>query len=96
MPREIVMRHRMPHFLHIFRATATRPAITAICGRRCWTPTPSTAFEEAGDIFEPATAEQLNKFVYSAGDRRDPLDAYVAFRGRAPKIDGLMKKRGFA
>ena len=54
------------------------------------------AFEEAGDIFEPETAGKLKEFVYSAGNRRDPLDAYVAFRGRAPKIDGLMKKRGFA
>ena len=54
------------------------------------------AFEEAGDVFHPATAKKLQEFIYSAGNRRDPHAAYVAFRGRPPKIDGLLKKRGLA
>ena len=54
------------------------------------------AFEEAGDVFHQPTAEKLKKYIYSAGNRRDPHEAYVAFRGRAPTIDGLMRKRGLA
>ena len=54
------------------------------------------AFEETGDVFDPETAGKLKEFIYSAGNRRDPHEAYVAFRGRAPKIEGLLKKRGLA
>jgi len=54
------------------------------------------AFEEAGDIFDRKTASRLKKYIYSAGNRRDPADAYVAFRGRAPSIAGLLKGRGFS
>jgi peptidyl-dipeptidase Dcp len=52
------------------------------------------AFEEAGDRFDPATAKRLRDYVYSAGNLRDPADAYKAFRGRLPTVDALLKKRG--
>lgn len=42
MPAEISMRHRTPHFAHIFSGTATPPDTTATSGRKCWTRTPST------------------------------------------------------
>ena len=42
------------------------------------------------------TAGKLKEFIYSAGNRRDPHEAYLAFRGRPPKIEGLLKKRGLA
>ena len=54
------------------------------------------AFREAGNIFDRKTASKLKKFVYAAGNRQDALEAYVAFRGRPPKIEGLLKKRGLA
>jgi peptidyl-dipeptidase Dcp len=54
------------------------------------------AFEEAGDVFDAATAQRLAQCIYAAGNRRDPLDAYVAFRGRPPRIEVLLRKRGFA
>jgi peptidyl-dipeptidase Dcp len=53
------------------------------------------AFEESGDIFDPATAKRLHDFVYAAGGSRDPADAYRAFRGRLPSADALLRKRGF-
>jgi peptidyl-dipeptidase Dcp len=53
------------------------------------------AFEEAGDLFDRATARKLKKYIYAAGNTRDPLQAYVAFRGRPPEVKGLLKKRGF-
>ena len=55
-----------------------------------------TAFEEAGDPFDPAPAERLYTYVYSGGGSRDYAEAYRQFRGRDPDINGLLMKRGFA
>ena len=51
------------------------------------------AFTEAGDSFDPALAARL-KAIYSAGDTRDPMELYRAFRGRDPTIDALLAQRG--
>ena len=52
------------------------------------------AFEESGDIFDPALARRLHDYVYAAGNLREPDAAYAAFRGRAPKPEPLLRKRG--
>jgi len=54
------------------------------------------AFKEAGDIWDPATAGRLREFVFSAGNRRDPAEAYRLFRGRDADVSALMRDRGFA
>ena len=51
------------------------------------------AFTEAGDVFDPALAARL-KDIYSAGDTRDPMELYRAFRGRDPEIGALLRQRG--
>ena len=94
MPPEIVMRHRLPHFMHIIGGYAA--GYYSYLWSEVMDADAFAAFEEAGDVFDPATAVKLKEFIYSAGNRRDPHDAYVAFRGRPPKIDGLLKKRGLA
>ncbi len=53
-----------------------------------------SAFEETGDVFDPATAKRLHDHIYAAGGTRDPADAYLAFRGRLPSIDALLRRRG--
>ena len=53
------------------------------------------AFEETGDIFDPATATKLKDFVLSSGGSRDPAEPYVAFRGRLPNAEALLRRRGF-
>ena len=52
------------------------------------------AFAEAHDPFDPATAQRLHKFIYSAGGTRDFAAAYRAFRGRDPRIEALLEGRG--
>jgi peptidyl-dipeptidase Dcp len=52
------------------------------------------AFQETGDVFDPATAKRLHDYVYSAGNRRDPAEAYRLFRGSMPKVEAVLKKRG--
>ncbi len=54
------------------------------------------AYSDAGDPFDPATAERLYTYVYSGGGSRDYGEAYRAFRGRDPDVAGLLEKRGFA
>ncbi|MBS0253157.1 MAG: M3 family metallopeptidase [Proteobacteria bacterium] len=94
MPKEIVMRHRLPHFMHIMSGYAA--GYYSYLWSEVMDADAFAAFEEAGNVFHPATARKLHEFIYSAGNRRDPHEAYVAFRGRPPKIDGLLKKRGLA
>jgi peptidyl-dipeptidase Dcp len=53
------------------------------------------AFKEAGDIFDRATAQKLRENVLSAGYLYEPADAYIRFRGRMPKPEALLRKRGF-
>jgi peptidyl-dipeptidase Dcp len=52
------------------------------------------AFEQAGDVFDAKLAQRLYESIYSAGGKRDAADAYVAFRGRLPATDALLKGRG--
>ena len=54
------------------------------------------AFEEAGDVFDPATAASLRDNVYAAGGSRDPAELYTAFRGRFPTPDALLRRRGLS
>ena len=53
------------------------------------------AFAEKGDVFDPELASRL-KEIYSAGDTRDPIELYRAFRGREPSIAALLEQRGLA
>ena len=94
MPAEISMRHRTPHFLHIMGGYAA--GYYSYMWSEVMDADAFSAFEETGDVFDPATAQRLKTYIYSAGNLRDPHDAYVAFRGRPPTVDGLLKKRGFA
>jgi len=52
------------------------------------------AFIEAGDILAKEPAKKLYEHIYSAGNRQDPMKAYVAFRRREPTVTPLLTKRG--
>ena len=54
------------------------------------------AFKEAGDCFDPATAEKLRRFIYGSGASLDPEAAYIAFRGALPTPAALLEKEGLA
>jgi peptidyl-dipeptidase Dcp len=92
MPSEIVPRHRVPHFQHIIGGYAA--GYYSYLWSEVMDADAFQAFEEARNIFDRKTATKLKKFIYAAGNRQDALEAYVAFRGRPPRIEGLLKKRG--
>lgn len=96
MPKEIVLRHRLPHFLHIFSSDSYSAGYYSYLWSDVITADAFGAFTEGKGPYDRAVAERLRKFVFSVGNTVDPADAYRSFRGRDPKVDALMKKRGFA
>ena len=95
MPKEIVMRHRTPQFLHVFASDGYSAGYYSYLWSDVITADSFGAFTEGKGPYDRAVAERLRKFVFSVGNTVDPADAYRSFRGRDPKIDALMKKRGF-
>jgi len=96
MPREIALRHASTHFLHLFTGDGYAAGYYSYLWSEVLDADGFGAFEDAGDPFDPATAERLLKYVYSAGGSRDYGEAYRLFRGRDPQIEALLAGRGFA
>ena len=96
MPKEIVMRHRTPQFLHIFSSDSYSAGYYSYLWSDVLTADAFGAFVEGKGPYDKAVAERLRKYVFSVGNTIDPAEAYRQFRGRDPKVDALMKKRGFA
>jgi len=94
MPDEVVLRHRPPHFQHIFTGDSYAAGYYSYLWAEVLDADAFNAFEEAGDVFDPQVAKRLRDNIYAAGGARDPAEAYQAFRGRMPSVDPLLKKRG--
>lgn len=92
-PAEIIMRHRSPHFGHIF-AGGYSSAYYAYMWSEILDADGFDAFLEAKNIFDEETASRLYDFVYSRGATLDYFDAYQGFRGRKPTTDALLRNRG--
>jgi peptidyl-dipeptidase Dcp len=94
VPRAVGMRHRLPHFSHIFGGAHYAAGYYVYMWAEVLEAEAFSAFEEAGDAFDPALAEKLYRFIYSAGDSRDQRAAFRAFRGRDPQAVPMLRKRG--
>jgi peptidyl-dipeptidase Dcp len=96
MPDAIALRHRPPHFQHIFAGSGYAAGYYTYLWAEVMEADAFEAFEETGDIFNPAVAERLHRFIYSSGGKLKPDEAYRAFRGRDPSVEPLMEKRGLS
>jgi peptidyl-dipeptidase Dcp len=94
MPEEIALRHRPTQFGHIFSGDHYAAGYYSYMWSEVMDADAFGAFEEAGNIFDPATARRLHDDIYSSGGSVDPEAAYVAFRGREPEPDALLRRRG--
>lgn len=94
MPAEISLRHRPQQFGHIFTGDHYAAGYYSYMWSEVMDADAFGAFEEAGDIFDPAVAKRLLDDIYSSGGSRDPEEAYIAFRGRDPEPDALLRRRG--
>lgn len=95
MPREIVMRHRTPQFMHVFGSEGYSAGYYSYLWSDVLTADAYGAFVEAGGPYDPKVAQRLRKYIFSVGNTVDPAEAYRSFRGRDPRVEALMKKRGF-
>jgi peptidyl-dipeptidase Dcp len=96
MPDEIVMRHRTPHFAHIFADDGYSAGYYSYLWADVLTADAWEAFTGPGGPWDRAVAGRLRRHVLSVGDTIDPADGYRAFRGRDADPAALMRRRGFA
>ncbi len=94
VPREIGMRHRLPHFGHMFGGAHYAAGYYVYMWAEVLEAEAFDAFEEAGDAFDPTLASKLYRYVYSAGNSREQRAAFRAFRGRDPQAGPMLRKRG--
>ncbi len=96
MPREIVPRHRPPHFGHLFASAGYAAGYYVYLWAEVLDADGYDAFLEAGDPFDPEVAERVRRYVYSSGGTLAPAEAYRLFRGREPRVEPLLAQRGLA
>jgi peptidyl-dipeptidase Dcp len=96
MPDEIVMRHRSPHFGHVFSSEGYATGYYGYLWADVLTSDAAEAFAESpGGFYDEKMAEKLVKYLFAPRNAMDPAEAYRKFRGRDAKIDALMRDRGF-
>ncbi len=95
MPHEIVMRHRLPQFGHLFSSDAYSAGYYSYLWSETMDADTFEAFEETGDVWNRAVADRFRATLLSTGNETDRAEAYRQFRGRDPDVDALLRKRGF-
>jgi peptidyl-dipeptidase Dcp len=95
MPAEMVMRHRTPQFGHIFSSDAYSAGYYSYLWAEVLDHDAFEAFTEAGGAYDKSVAKRLHDDIMMVGNSVDPGQAYRNFRGTDPKIDGLLRARGF-
>lgn len=95
MPKEMVMRHRLPQFNHLFADDGYSAGYYSYLWSETMDADTWAAFTEKGDIWDRETAERFRSMLLATGNETDRIEAYRAFRGRDPDVKYIMKKRGF-
>lgn len=93
MPPAIGMRHRLPYFTHVFDG-GYAAAYYSYVWSEALDADAFDAFAEAGDMFDPATAARFRNEILAPGNSRDPMESFIAFRGRPPEEEPLLRSRG--
>ncbi|WP_444870423.1 M3 family metallopeptidase [Rhodobacter capsulatus] len=94
MPKAIRMRHATPHFGHVFSGDGYSAGYYSYMWSEVMDADAFAAFEETGDAFDPATAERLERCILSVGGSVPADAAWMAFRGKTPGVEALLKGRG--
>jgi peptidyl-dipeptidase Dcp len=95
MPKEIVMRHRLPQFNHLFTSDAYSAGYYSYLWSETMDADTWAYFEESGDVFNPDISSRFKSIMLAPGNTTDRGEAYRAFRGRDPDVAALLKVRGF-
>ena len=95
MPSEIVMRHRLPQFNHLFSSDAYSAGYYSYLWSETMDADTWAAFEETGNVWDPETARRFAEYLLMTGNETDRAEAYRQFRGRDPDVNALLRRRGF-
>lgn len=96
MPSELVMRHRSPHFGHIFSGEGYSAGYYGYMWADVLTSDATEAFMEApGGLYDEDVAKRMVDYLFAPRNSMDPAEAYRLFRGRDAGIEPLMRDRGF-
>ena len=96
MPSAITMRHATPHFAHVFAGDGYSSGYYSYMWSEVMDADAFAAFEEAGSAFNREKAKALEEHILSTGGSADAAELYIAFRGKLPEVDALLKGRGLA
>jgi peptidyl-dipeptidase Dcp len=94
MPEAITMRHATPQFAHVFSGDGYSSGYYSYMWSEVMDADAFAAFEEAGGAFDAERAKALEENILSTGGSRDAAELYIAFRGRLPGVEALLKGRG--
>ena len=96
MPKELPMRHRTPHFGHVFSGEGYATAYYGYMWADVLTADATEAFAEAPNgFYDKELAAKAVKYLFAPRNAIDPAEAYRMFRGRDADISALMRDRGF-
>ncbi len=95
MPKEIALRHRLPHFNHLFASDSYSAGYYSYLWSDVMAADAWQAFVEAGGPWDRTVAERMRRYILSDGNSIDRAEAYRKFRGRDPEVKALFEKRGF-
>ncbi|MDC1221170.1 M3 family metallopeptidase [Salibacteraceae bacterium] len=96
MPKELPMRHRTPHFGHVFSGEGYATAYYGYMWADVLTADATEAFAEAPNgFYDKELADKAVKYLFAPRNAIDPAEAYRLFRGRDARIEALMRDRGF-
>ncbi len=95
MPKQMVMRHRLPQFGHLFSSDSYSAGYYSYLWSEVMDADTWAAFEETGNPFDRRVADAFRRHLLSTGNETDRAEAYRQFRGRDPDVSALLKRRGF-
>ena len=93
LPEQILPRYRVTNFSHTMGGGYTAGYYSYMWAEVLDCDT-FQAFKEAGDIFDPETADKLRKYILTPGGIDDGMTMFKNFRGHEPEIGPLLEKRG--
>ena len=94
LPAGVGLNHRLVHFQHLFSSASYAAGYYVYLWAEVLDCDAYDAFREAGSPFDTPTAQRLLEHIYSAGNSVEPGATFEMFRGRAPKLEPMLRERG--
>ncbi len=94
LPHGVGLNHRLVHFQHLFSGSGYAAGYYVYLWAEVLDADAFDAFVERGDPFDVQVAQALQRFIYGSGNSLEPREAFAAFRGRAARVEPMLRKKG--